>query len=99
MTLYDRIGQGYARYRQTDPRIAAAIRAALGDARSVVNVGAGTGAYEPPDLDVLAVEPSATMLAQRPPSAAPAVQAAAEDLPLGDGAYDAAMALLTVHHW
>jgi SAM-dependent methyltransferase len=99
VALYDEIGRNYARYRRQDPRLAAAIREALGDARSVVNVGAGSGAYEPEDLDVLAVEPSATMLAQRAPDAAPAVQASAEALPLEDGSYDAAMALLTIHHW
>jgi SAM-dependent methyltransferase len=99
VALYDQIGRNYAQFRRPDPRIAAAIREALGDARTVVNVGAGTGAYEPDDLEVLAVEPSATMLAQRAPGAAPAVQASAEALPLEDDSYDAAMALLTVHHW
>jgi SAM-dependent methyltransferase len=72
---------------------------ALGDARSVVNVGAGTGSYEPPDRQVTAVEPSAVMIAQRPPDAAPAVQAKAEALPFRDGEFDAAMAILTLHHW
>jgi SAM-dependent methyltransferase len=72
---------------------------ALGDARSVVNVGAGTGSYEPPDRQVTAVEPSAVMIAQRPPDAAPAVQANAEALPFLDGKFDAAMAILTLHHW
>ena len=76
---YDLIGRTYTRTRGTDPRIAAAIWDALGDARTVVNVGAGTGSYEPPDRDVTAVEPSAVMIAQRPPGAAPAVQASAED--------------------
>jgi SAM-dependent methyltransferase len=99
MTEYDRIGGTYARTRRPDPRIAAQIDAALGDARTVVNVGAGTGAYEPAGRDVTAVEPSAVMLAQRPPGAAPAVQASAEALPFGDGAFDAAMAVLTIHHW
>lgn len=96
---YDRIGRGYAQTRRPDPRIAAHIRAALGEARSVVNVGAGTGAYEPHDVDVIAVEPSAVMIAQRPKDAAPALQAAAEALPLDDGTVDAALAVLTVHHW
>jgi SAM-dependent methyltransferase len=96
---YDRIGTTYARTRREDPRIAARIESALGDAASVVNVGAGTGSYEPPDRDVVAVEPSATMIAQRPPGAAPYVQGSAESLPFGDGAFDAAMAVLTVHHW
>ena len=85
--------------RREDPRIAARIRAALGDARTVLNVGAGAGAYEPPDLDVTAVEPSEVMVAQRAPGAAPAVQAAAEDLPFPDDSFDAAMAILTLHHW
>ena len=96
---YDEIGRTYTRTRATDPRIAAAIRDALGDARTVVNIGAGTGNYEPPDRDVTAVEPSAVMIAQRPPGAAPVVQAAAESLPFGDGSFDAAMAVLTIHHW
>jgi SAM-dependent methyltransferase len=96
---YDSIGRTYAVTRQTDPRIAARIWAALGDARTVVNVGAGTGNYEPPDRDVTAVEPSTVMIAQRPPGAAPAVQATAEDLPFADAAFDAAMAVLTLHHW
>jgi SAM-dependent methyltransferase len=99
VSLYDEIGRNYARFRREDPRIAEAVRAALGDARSVVNVGAGAGAYEPRDLEVLAVEPSATMLAQRPTDGAPAVQASAEMLPLENRSYDAAMALLTIHHW
>src|SRR5438034_1099462 len=75
------------------------MNAALGDARTVVNVGAGTGHYEPRDRWVLAVEPSATMIAQRPPDAAPAIRASAERLPLADAAVDAAMAVMTVHHW
>ncbi len=75
------------------------MRAAVGDASTVVNVGAGSGSYEPPDLRVVAVEPSVTMLAQRPVGSAPAVQAVAEALPFADGAFDCATALLTVHHW
>lgn len=85
--------------RREDPRIAARIRAALGDARTVLNVGAGAGAYEPADLDVTAVEPSEVMRAQRPPGAAPVVDASAEALPFADGSFDAAMAVLTDHHW
>ena len=96
---YDEIGRTYAHTRATDPRIAAAIWEALGDARTVVNVGAGTGNYEPPDRDVTAVEPSAVMIAQRPPEAAPVVQAGAEELPFEDDSFDAAMAVLTIHHW
>jgi SAM-dependent methyltransferase len=97
--LYDSIGKGYTAVRREDPRIAARIRAALGDARSVLNVGAGTGAYEPPDLDVVAVEPSEVMIAQRPEGAAPVVRAHAEALPFGDDSFDAAMAVLSDHHW
>ncbi|HEX8104903.1 MAG TPA: methyltransferase domain-containing protein [Solirubrobacteraceae bacterium] len=96
---YERHGRGYARHRRPDPRIAARIHAALGDARTVLNVGAGAGSYEPGDRWVLAVEPSATMRAQRPPGAAPAIDARAEALPLDDGAVDAAMACVTIHHW
>ena len=96
---YDAIGRTYTATRATDPRIAARIWAALGDARTVVNVGAGTGNYEPPDRAVTAVEPSAVMIAQRPPGAAPAVQASAEALPFADASFDAAMAVLTLHHW
>jgi SAM-dependent methyltransferase len=88
--LYTRIGTTYSATRAADPRIAAAIRAALGDARSVLNVGAGTGAYEPTDFEVLAVEPSAAMIAQRPPGAAPALRGSAEALPVADGSFDAA---------
>jgi SAM-dependent methyltransferase len=97
--LYDSIGVGYAHARRTDPRIAAWIWAALGDARTVLNVGAGTGSYEPPDREVTAVEPSATMRAQRPAGAAPCIAATAEQLPFDDASFDAAMAVLSDHHW
>ena len=96
---YDEHGRTYARHRRADPRIAARIQAALGEARTVVNVGAGTGSYEPEDRWLLAVEPSATMRAQRPPGAAPALAARAEALPFDDGAFGAAMACVTIHHW
>ena len=97
--LYDTIGATYANTRRTDSRIAAQIWAALGEARTVVNVGAGSGSYEPPDRWFLAVEPSAVMRAQRPSDAAPCVAATAESLPFADGTFDAAMAVATVHHW
>ena len=97
--LYDTIGTTYTTTRRTDPRIAAQIWSALGDARTVLNVGAGTGSYEPPDRDVTAVEPSATMRAQRPPHAAPCIAATAENLPFADQSFDAAMALATIDHW
>lgn len=97
--LYDRIGGSYRATRRPDPRIAALIKDAFGDARLVVNVGAGTGAYEPTDREVLAVEPSETMIAQRPRRSAPVIQASAEELPLADDSFDAALAVNTVHHW
>lgn len=97
--LYDRIGPNYTATRREDPRIARAIHAALADATTVLNVGAGTGSYEPRDREVLAVEPSAVMIAQRPPGAAPVVRARAESLPFADSSFDAAMAVLSDHHW
>ena len=99
MTLYDSIGRGYAAFRRPDRRIASAIDAALGDAVSVVNIGAGTGSYEPPGRTVLAVEPSEVMIQQRPAGAAPCVTGSAEALPLESASVDAAMAILSVHHW
>jgi SAM-dependent methyltransferase len=96
---YETHGRGYAQRRRPDPRIAVAIQAALGDARTVLNVGAGTGSYEPRDRWLLAVEPSATMRAQRPADAAPALACTAESLPLDDDSVDAAMACVTIHHW
>ena len=96
---YDQIGIGYARTRREDPRLAAMIHAALGDARSVVNVGAGTGSYEPPDRYVIAVEPSDVMAAQRPAGRVPAIRADAGALPLREDGVDAAMAILSIHHW
>lgn len=97
--VYDRIGQDYARGRRPDPRWQAALDEVLSFAATVLNIGAGTGSYEPADRYVLAVEPSRTMIRQRPPGAAPALQAAAEDLPVADQQFDVAMALVTLHHW
>jgi Methyltransferase domain len=97
--LYDTLGATYSVTRRTEPRIAAQVWAALGDARTVLNVGAGTGSYEPHDREVTAVEPSAVMRAQRPAGAAPCVAATAESLPFEDQSFDAAMAFATVHHW
>jgi SAM-dependent methyltransferase len=97
--FYDRIGGGYATTRRADPRIEAHIHRALGDAATVVNVGAGAGAYEPRDREVVAVEPSERMIAQRPPGAAPVVRALAEDLPFRDDAFEASLAVLSDHHW
>jgi SAM-dependent methyltransferase len=96
---YDRVAASYSGVRRADPRIAAAIHRALGDARSVVNVGAGTGNYEPADREVVAVEPSAEMRARRAPGAAPCLDGVAEALPLEDDSVDAALAVLTIHHW
>lgn len=97
--IYDRIGIGYATRRRPDPRIAEALHAHLRGAESVVNVGAGTGSYEPDWCTVTAVEPSSEMISQRPEGAAPVVQARAENLPFEDDLFDAGLAVLTVHHW
>jgi SAM-dependent methyltransferase len=98
--IYDAgIGEGYAQRRRPDPRIASAIVGALGDARTVINVGAGAGSYEPTDRMVQAVEPSELMIGQRAASAAPCVQASAESLPFDAASFDGAMAVLTIHHW
>ena len=99
MSRYDRIGTTYAATRRPEPRFAQRIDAALGDADRVVNVGAGTGSYEPGHRSLVALDPSVTMLGQRPVRAAPAVLAGAEAMPFADGAFDAAMAVLTLHHW
>jgi SAM-dependent methyltransferase len=92
-------GQGYANIRRPDPRIAALIHKSLGNARTVLNIGAGTGSYEPEDRHVIAIEPSATMRAQRPKHLAPAIHGIAEQLPLDDQSVDASMAIVTVHQW
>ncbi|MHA3976456.1 class I SAM-dependent methyltransferase [Halovulum sp. GXIMD14794] len=97
--IYDTIGLNYADLRRPDPRIAARIAQALGEARTVLNVGAGAGSYEPPGREVTALEPSAEMIRQRRAPAAHIVQGVAEVLPFADGSFDAAMAVLTVHHW
>jgi SAM-dependent methyltransferase len=96
---YERRGRNYSAVRQPDPRIEAQLHAALGDARTVVNVGAGAGSYEPRDRHVIAIEPSASMRAQRGPGRVPAIDATAERLPLDDDSVDAAMASVTVHQW
>ena len=96
---YDTIGVDYVNLRKADPRIAAHIHAALGNAKTVLNVGAGAGNYEPTERVVTAVEPSAEMIAQRPLHLGPAVQASADSLPFEDKSFDASMAILTVHHW
>ncbi|HEY4457507.1 MAG TPA: class I SAM-dependent methyltransferase [Pseudonocardiaceae bacterium] len=96
---YETHGAGYGSRRRTDPRIAAYVLAALGDARTVVNVGAGAGSYEPDDREVTAVEPSAAMRAQRGAHLAPAVDATAQELPFPDDSFDAAMAMVTIHQW
>ena len=96
---YDEIGTGYARRRHVDPRLAVPLHAALGDARRVLNVGAGTGSYEPTDRQVVALEPSSVMIRQRPAGLAPVIQGQAESMPFGTKSFDAVMAVLTVHHW
>jgi len=96
---YDVIGINYAELRKPDPRIARRIAEALGPARTILNVGAGTGSYEPADRHVTAVEPSGEMIRQRGPGKATAIQASAGDLPFADKSFDASMAILTIHHW
>ncbi len=99
IALYDKIGLNYANLRRPDPRIGQRIEEALGDARTVLNVGAGAGSYEPTNRQVTAVEPSAEMIQQRPQSTASVIQGFAESLPFDDDAFDASMAVLTIHHW
>jgi SAM-dependent methyltransferase len=96
---YDILGLNYAELRKPDPRIAAIIESELGSTRSVLNVGAGTGSYEPSGRSVVAVEPSREMIRKRGPAAAKAIQASAENLPFADQSFDASMAVLTIHHW
>lgn len=96
---YDAIGSSYATHRTADPAIEAAITEALGNSKTVLNVGAGTGSYEPASLNVVAIEPSKTMIAQRPRHAAPAIVGRAENLPFADKQFDASMAIMTIHHW
>lgn len=96
---YDIIGAGYTRTRREDPEIRRRLAQALGSARTVVNVGAGAGSYEPLDRHVIAIEPSDTMAAQRPRTLAPAIRASAGHLPLRDRSVDAAMTVLSLHHW
>jgi SAM-dependent methyltransferase len=97
--IYDTIGTAYNATRRADPRIGQVIWSALEGCRSVLNVGAGTGAYEPADRAVVAVEPSAAMRRSRPAGSAPCVAGSAESLPFDDRSFDAVMAILTVHHW
>ncbi|MEA2467118.1 MAG: hypothetical protein QOJ57_1244 [Thermoleophilaceae bacterium] len=99
MSEYDASRAAYTATRRADPRLAARIERALGGARTVLNVGAGAGSYESPEREVTAVEPSEAMRAQRPPDAVEAIEARAEELPFEDASVDAAMAILTVHHW
>lgn len=98
-TSYDTIGVNYSALRKPDPRIAGTIGKALGSAKTVLNVGAGAGSYEPADRQITAIEPSMEMIGQRPASAASVIQGLAEDLPFDDNSFDASMAILTVHHW
>lgn len=96
---YDSIGIDYSKLRKPDPRIAELIDNALGSVETVLNVGAGTGSYEPRNREVIAVEPSQEMISQRDPTAPRAIQGYADDLPFEDNSFDASMAILTVHHW
>lgn len=96
---YDEIGSVYRRHRRADPRVAAQIGRALGPGGPVLNIGAGTGSYEPADRPVVALEPSAVMIGQRPPGSAPVVRGFAEELPFPDGTFETALTILSIHHW
>ncbi len=96
---YDRLAGAYRHYRRPDPRIAERIQSHIGDARQVLNVGAGIGSYEPGDGDIVAIEPSLEMISQRKCATAVLVQGVAESLPFGDNVFDVSMGILTIHHW
>jgi len=98
-SVYDKIGCNYTGMRSADPRISRAIRSQFGAASAVLNIGAGSGSYEPDDLHVIAVEPSSVMISQRPNGSAPVVQAVAEQLPFADNSFDLSLGVLTLHHW
>ena len=97
--IYDEIGRNYLNSRSTDPRVLRALRSQFGGARVIVNLGAGSGSYEPDDLDVIAIEPSKVMISQRPAASSPVIQAVVENLPFADNSFDLAMGVLTLHHW
>jgi SAM-dependent methyltransferase len=98
-SVYDKIGCNYRSTRSADPRISCAVRSQFGAARTVLNIGAGAGSYEPDDIHVVAVEPSLVMIAQRPSGSAPVIQAVAEQLPFADNSFDLSLGVLTLHHW
>ncbi len=99
MAIYDKIGKHYSAQRRADPRIAEVLWRHLEGKEHVLNIGAGTGSYEPPDKTLVALEPSATMISQRPAGSAPVVQGIAAGLPFAAGSFDASMAVLSMHHW
>lgn len=97
--LYDDLGRTYSATRREDPRVAGQVWAAIGVGRSLLNVGAGTGSYEPTDRMVVALEPSQEMIGQRVQRTHRVVRGVAERLPFADAAFDASLAVFTVHHW